>query len=1078
MRPSHFVRKSLSYHARSHTPAVLGAALAGAVLLASLYVGDSVRGGLERLAEVRQAGIGVRVVAETGPMGEHLAKGLSSDLGRAALPVWHLQGTLSSRDGAVEVPEVHLYGVNEAFWPAWDEPQPPEGVHRVNEALAKRLSAGGANLQDLVFRGRPLSALAADAPLAATNDELTPLPIWASPYAGMPSRVGPPQRSREPLNLFVPLPWIQERLRLGSTINEVWVPGTEDTEKVAHRAELSLVKHAEPSDLGLTLTERREGVAVGSPRLLLPSAVAKRALELPHARAHLTWFIDTVSSDHGSVPFTFASAVHAPDDRMMRNLKPGEALVNEWLAQDLQLSKGDTITLDYHRVEDASRDKPTGRATLTVARVLPMAGLGADRSLTPPFPGLKSAKRCRDWDPGVAMDRARIRERDEKYWQLHGASPKIIVSLDTGQELWASRFGDLNEVVMEEHDALAVAGTILATTPPKALGVHVRDVSHAARAAASPATDFGTLFLGFTSVLLIAALVLTGLLFGLSLDRRMPEIETMRRLGVPERRVRSLVQREALSLAVAGLLVACLVAPLLADWTLYGLQSVWPETVGQVDLPVTWSWLSVVLGSMANLVLIYLAQSIALRQSLKRQHGRAPASTRRALGPSAVAAAGGVVGALCALMVDANAVAPDAAFFVLGSGALFSSLVGVRAALSTLPATTPWTGLLPLAVRGAQREPGRSLAMIVSLALAAFLVVGVGAHAPPPPEAGDTLGPTGGFSLVAESTTGLGADVRSEHGRARLGLLEEDLAGARLWPVRERSGDDASCLSPGQAANPTILGLDAAALATRGAFTPLGSLSSQELWSLLLSRTASGAVPVIGDEATLRWGLGLGVGDQHVSTTESGEPVTFEVVGMVARSLLQGALWTSDTHLAELYPHSSETRMLLIEAPRGSRDDIRAALQGALGDLGAYVQPAEDRLAEYTRVETSYVRIFLAFGLLGLLFGSGAVCVLLVRNALARERELAVLRAIGQSKIRVWLYLTAEHVVLVFIGLGLGSFAALVGLWPTLSERGVQAPTMAMVSLGVIITLTLLITSSVAWRCVNDEPAEVLASSA
>ena len=262
----------------------------------------------------------------------------------------------------------------------------------------------------------------------------------------------------KPLNLFVPLSWIQERLRLGSTINEVWIPGTEDTEKVAHRAELSLVKHAEPSDLGLTLTERREGVAVGSPRLLLPSAVAKRALELPHARAHLTWFIDTVSSDHGSVPFTFASAVHAPEDRMMRNLKPGEALVNEWLAQDLKLSKGDTITLDYHRVEDASRDKPTGRATLTVARVLPMAGLGADRSLTPPFPGLKSAKRCRDWDPGVAMDRARIRERDEKYWQLHGASPKIIVSLDTGQELWASRFGDLNEVVMEEHDALAVAG--------------------------------------------------------------------------------------------------------------------------------------------------------------------------------------------------------------------------------------------------------------------------------------------------------------------------------------------------------------------------------------------------------------------------------------------------------------------------------------------------------------------------------------------------------------------------------------------------------------------------------------------
>lgn len=1077
MRPRLFVRRSLSHNGAHHAPAVIGAALAGAVLLASLYVGDSVRGGLEALTRARHAGVGVRVVAQSGPIRLDLARDVAADLGRPALAVWHLVGTLGSRDGAVAIQGVHLYGVEDSFWAAWGERPPPKGVHRLNGALTAELERQGASLSDLVFRGRPRSALATDTPLAATDTLISPVPIWGSAYEGLPSRIGPPQQAQEPQSVFVPLAWLQDRLQLGPTATEIWVPATgADSDKVVHRTELSLLKHFKAEDVGLTFTERAGGVAVRSESLLLPRSVADRAASLPHSRAHLTWFVDTVSSDHTSAPFTFVASVDGPTEEQVQALRDGEGLINQWLARDLKVGVGDELTLRYHRVEDAASGIAKGETSMTIAGILPMRGLGADRTLTPDFPGITTAKRCQDWEPGVAMDKSRIRERDEEYWQRHGASPKVILPLATGRALWGSRFGDLNEVLLREPDAVAASDSVLSATAPASLGLQVQNRSDAATGAERPATDFGVLFLSFSAVLILASLLLTGMLFSLSIERRDREIITLRRIGLPESQIRALFQREALALSLAATMGAIAVAPLLASAALGALRALWPDSIGGLALPMERTWLSTLMGAVASTALVYGVQARSLRQVLRAEGEPQSRAAGAGMVRGAVFVLGGVAGGGAAWVSTDGAVAPDAAFFSLGAAFLAGSLMGVRGVLRAMPGGRPWVSFAALAFRGMQRNPSRSLAVIASLALAAFLVVGVGAHGPSLHGQDRVEGATGGFALMVETSIGLDADVRTSHGRGRLGLLEEDVRGVDLWPLRVRGGDDASCLSPGRAQRPRVLGIDSARLSKRGAFTSLSHSDPRALWARLGTVTTTGAIPVVGDEATLRWGLGLGVGARWQDVSDSGDPVVYEVVGMLDRSFLQGSVITSEGHVARLYPHSSQTRMILAELDGAQPHQVARTLRSAWADLGARVTTTPARLQDFSRVETSYMRIFLAIGLLGVLLGAAGASVLLARNALERKREFATLRAMGHSRLSVWWYLTAEHFALVLAGLCLGSVAAFVGLWPTLSERSHEAPIIALAALGGIVAFSLVLTSGVAWRCLDHEPAQVLTS--
>src|SRR5207249_6199523 len=99
----------------------------------------------------------------------------------------------------------------------------------------------------------------------------------------------------------------------------------------------------------------------------------------------------------------------------------------------------------------------------------------------------------------------------------------------------------------------AVAARIRAQLTPAAVGLFFAPVREQALAGSSQAMDFGQLFLGFSLFLIVAALLLTALLFAFGVEQRSEEVGTLLALGFLPRRVQALFLMEGGALAlVAG----------------------------------------------------------------------------------------------------------------------------------------------------------------------------------------------------------------------------------------------------------------------------------------------------------------------------------------------------------------------------------------------------------------------------------------------------------------------------------------------------------------------------------------------
>src|SRR5947209_257534 len=123
-----------------------------------------------------------------------------------------------------------------------------------------------------------------------------------------------------------------------------------------------------------------------------------------------------------------------------------------------------------------------------------------------------------------------------------GAPPKRS-SLRAGQQIWANRFGDLTAVrYPAKHTSLPVieAG-IRQRLDPASLGLIFAPVREQALAAGSQSMDFGMLFLGFSLFLIVAALLLTTLLFTFGVEQRREEIGVLLALGFTPGRVQLLL---------------------------------------------------------------------------------------------------------------------------------------------------------------------------------------------------------------------------------------------------------------------------------------------------------------------------------------------------------------------------------------------------------------------------------------------------------------------------------------------------------------------------------------------------------
>ena len=292
---------------------------------------------------------------------------------------------------------------------------------------------------------------------------------------------------------------------------------------------------------------------------------------------------------------------------------------------------------------------------------------------------------------------------------------------------------------------------------------------------------------------------------------------------------------------------------------------------------------------------------------------------------------------------------------------------------------------------------------------------------------------TGGFTLWAESSLGVGEDLNTAAARERYLLDEALFQDVHFVPLRQNFGEEASCLNLNRATVPRLVGIDPTQLSSREAFSfQTHEGNSNEPWLLLSQpRTAKQPIPVIGDHASVTWALHKKVGETLTYRDERGEEFEVKIVATVANSILQGNLLMDQSAFLEKFPSITADRSFLIDAPVERREEIAAALTRALSDQGMAVERSEIRLARLAAVQNSYLLIFQSLSALGLLVGSIGLGTVLLRNLWERRGEMALLKAVGYSRNSIQTMVFVEHVSLLGLGLVLGLVPAALAILPT-----------------------------------------------
>ena len=190
--------------------------------------------------------------------------------------------------------------------------------------------------------------------------------------------------------------------------------------------------------------------------------------------------------------------------------------------------------------------------------------------------------------------------------------------------------------------------------------------------------------------------------------------------------------------------------------------------------------------------------------------------------------------------------------------------------------------------------------------------------------------------------------------------------------------------------------------------------------------------------------------------------VRFRIVAALEDSIFQGELLISEDQFLRVFPEIEGYRFFLINVAPGKAQELTGVLETALADYGLDIQSTEARLASFHRVENTYLSTFRALGGLGLILGTVGLAAIVLRNALERRKELALLRAAGYRPRHLATMILAENLLLLLLGLGTGTACALLAVAPAVALRGGHLPVGSLMVLLAAVLTTGMVASVIA----------------
>ncbi|MHB1461963.1 MAG: FtsX-like permease family protein [Armatimonadota bacterium] len=1094
------ILRNLRYYRRTNAVVVFGLAIASAVIIGSLLIGDSIKGSLLNTATSRLGHID-DALTSPGLFRADLSKYLANsstltDKVKHITPALLVKATAENADTELVLPNVSIVGIDKAFAKLYPKQAPLHLTGRqavINTTLANELGvkAGDSIILNLDKQSAIPSGTLFSHQLP--SDTQTTLRLEVSAVIGDQGLGGfrLDNSVEVPRNIFISADWLATAIGKQGMANTLLVQQETSSEDITPTLQTSLQSACRIEDHGLkmvsnklqsTLSLQSDSLVFSDRQLEAAQAaitqcrfkenltsiyLATEIRNISRNGASISYAI--VSGLKPSVPFSFASGGSAEPES-------AGIWLNSWAAQDLKTRVGDILELSYLvPMKDGSYHSFKLQRTLT--GIVNITGPAADKGLVPDFEGMTNTKSIEDWKTPFPVDLRSVTERDDLYWAKYSTTPKAYVNLSTTKLMWSAASTDNGWITSIRipyragTDPTVVKAmlerAILANLLPEESGLVFRPVRRLAVESAQGNTDFGQLFLVMSSFIIIAGASLAATLLKLSSERRAAEIGTMLVCGFRPATAMQVLLGEGSMLALAGALLGLPLGIMYAWGVVSALKLWWTTAVGTSFLSISINPVSLLVGTVSALGVGLLAVWLAVRrlrnmqvlqlisgwQSLGTHQNNS--SEKRSLITLAVCVVLTLV--LLAVSMSAAVKSAEALLFCTGAVMLVGSIAGVNVVLIRLMHrrfSIPSIGKLALRSMSANRS--RSLLIVGLMAAAAFTIITVAASTRDFSRMNytDRNSGTGGFALKAVATQPIPYDLNSPKTRADLGFIPEDersLKGVKFVSFLANQGDDISCLNPAKVAQPRVLGVSPQMI-SRGGFgakadgenSPWRSLNSTDLdfeW-----------IPVIGDADTVIWNIHSGL-DQTTSLQGSGgDTHKARFTALLPRSIFASELLISEHWFKKLFPEVHDPRYFLVDVPSANVKAVTEVLRRNLGRLGFDIKSTQQVLNSYMGVQNTYLSMFLALGGLGMVLGTVGLVIVLLRSALERQKEFALMLAQGFRRSDIVRLLLIENIWLLLTGLTIGAVSALVSVIPALT--GIES-VVNWSAIGVIFTCIL-----------------------
>jgi len=1068
------ILRSLKYYRKAYLAILAGSVISTAVLTGALVVGDSVRYSLGQLTDIRLGKTRFAIQSGDRFFRQQLANDMALQAKTLIAPLLHLEGIAVNTDKNTQLNRVEVLGVDERFNNLWNSTLPLPGEE---EAILSRNAAEKLNLKigdEFILKIRKQAKASENAPFVSEKEPLTSFRLKVSAIAqdGQMGRFSLKSNQSAPFNIFINLAALSLKVELTGNANVLLIADTKSKDLTVSKLDSLLRINWKPEDAGLEFQNLsvNGNFEIRSGRIFIDDNTAKAIKKsIPEANPVLTYLVNAISTNGKSTPYSFVTA----KDSVLpgQQLSDREIIISDWLASDLSVKPGDSLTLRYFKM-GSFRKLAEDSTRFCIKMILPISNPLFDRTLMPDFPGMSDAGNCRDWETGAPVNLDKIRDKDEKYWNDYRGTPKAFISFAAGEKLWDNVFGNATAFRFSaDSSTLPVyKSNLMANLNPQENGLAVKDVYSEGKTAAANSTDFGGLFLSLSFFIIAAALLLTALLFSLHAQKRMSETAILATIGFRKSLIIRILFFESTVVVLTGSLLGAVSGIFYNKFLLLGLNTLWQDAVNTSMLQVHLEPATLILGFASGAILALLTLLIVLLRNLRKPLSemvkgidlQSPAGNRlRKKISFAVASIFFVAAfALISFLIFSNQTVHSELFLSAGGLILVAGIALLNGTL--LHAEQKPKNILPgfftLILRNVNLKRRRTITAIALLAIGTFSVIITGANRKTFYGSENTRqSGTGGFLFWAESTVPVQYDLNSPEGKEKYGLTDETaLQNIRYLQMLRLEGNDASCLNLNQVSQPAMLGVNPDYFDQKQSFSflKLGpSVNEKHPWISLNKQLANGVIPGFADQTVIQWGLGKKVGDTLLYIDESGKTLKVKLIGGLDNSVFQGNVLVSTELFRQYFPSAGGSKVMLIDGAFTERTQISRRLEYLFQDYGMVVTPTSERLAQFNSVENTYLSVFMMLGGLGIIIGTIGLGIVLLRNLAERKQELALYQAIGFKHKYILKLILTENLFILLAGIGIGVIGAFAGILPSFLSPAFQFPVNYLSGIILLIVL-------------------------